>query len=400
MDGNETSSLNDRVQIDNQSKLSFSGNNSPNARTIDRYSKNFINCHRQKNPSLYSTENRDLFSYNSYSNCQPGPENKTIHSSIDYTLITKDLAAHVTSCAYTDEVKNWGGGTRKFHKATITHICLPPSPRPTSVPIILQGRTINPGPNLKNLTPATESELSRKVEQKLLESWKTIKEHTKGNSKLLAKRDMLLNVIKKVINTTVEEVLGKPKTKPTHTTRKRQGNSDSRAKRLIKRVGHVLKLTRDTIYHDPSYPKPLNLNDELIQSDIAFLTNKNFPIPTTTQEWVDWWPRRYTILKDNLPPKTTAVKDCDFLKDPKRTYRLCCKPNANTKVTALIKDSKIITSDWEIEKELTEYIKTICGNGQENLERAPPPPPLGKTASTRPMNTSPIFSHPQPSERP
>ena len=62
MDGNETTMINDRVQIDKHNNMLFTGNTSPNPRTLGRYSKTFQNCHRQKNPAFYTTEIRNNFS--------------------------------------------------------------------------------------------------------------------------------------------------------------------------------------------------------------------------------------------------------------------------------------------------------------------------------------------------
>ena len=76
------------------------------------------------------------------------------------------------------------------------------------------------------------------------------------------------------------------------------------------------------------------------------------------------WPQRLSILKTDTV-KTLTVKDSDFLKNPKHTYRMCCKPNASSKISSLKVGSDLITSDWEIEKELTNYVKTICGEEQK-----------------------------------
>ena len=171
---------------------------------------------------------------------------------------------------------------------------------------------------------------------------------------------MLMNILKNTINEAVDNILGRVNYKKPHT--------NDRTLRLTERIGHVLHLNGKLCF-SPHAPK--SLDDELIRADIVFLTKKGITLPLSTPEWIAWWPQRLSILKTDTI-KTLNVKDSDFLKNPKHTYRMCCKPNASSKISSLKVGSDLITSDWEIEKELTNYVKTICGQEQkENLLDTP-----------------------------
>ena len=361
MDGNETSTPSDRIQIGHDNNITHSGNTSPNDKTIARYAKTFQNCHRLKNPQYYSARSLSNPSYDSYSNCQPTSEDRTVYSSIDYTLATNDISHYVKTCEYHDEVKLWGGGTKKFHKATVTNLKIPATPRKGDKEEPLKGRSLPRKPNLSNLTPEKESELSELVEQKLLTSWKSINHHTKGSTNPAAKRDMLMNILKNTINDSVDKIIGTLNYKKPHHQNRKRKSTNERALRLIERIGHVLHLS-GKIWFSPDAPK--DIEDEIIRADIIYLTKRGTVLPISTPEWIEWWPKRLSILKLNTI-KTSAIKDADFLKNPKHTYRLCCKPNASSKISALKVGPDIITSDRGIEKELTNYIRTICGDEQK-----------------------------------
>ena len=354
MDGNETSDLKDRCSIHSDGSHHFSGSKA-NPSTLGSYT-GLIDAHSLANPSFY-TEGINLERYSFYT---PSQRNMTIHSKIDWTLISKSLSPNLHCCSHLPVVEHWGGGTKKFHKAVYTELHLADNINLGTDNPPVTGSSLPIGPDLRNLTPLLEVEISKQVDQELASKWKNIRQQLSGRDKKEVKRDKLGNLLKNTLIRISTQILGKARapTKPGKNKGKNPKTNTERAHRLFKRVGQVLRLT-NSIYFDKHHAPPLNLQDSLIDTDSTSLRDAGFTIPDNEKAWRLWWPYRHNILK-NTSATDTGTEDINFLKDPKQTYKFCCKPKSSSAISSLHKNKRTITSDGAICRELTNFVKGIC----------------------------------------
>ena len=117
-------------------------------------------------------------------------------------------------------VEHWGGGTKKFHKAVYTEIHLADNINLGTDNPPVTGSSLPIGPDLRNLTPLLEVEISKQVDQELASKWKNIRQQLGGRDKKEVKRDKLGNLLKNTLICISTQILGKARA---HETREKQG---------------------------------------------------------------------------------------------------------------------------------------------------------------------------------
>ena len=114
----------------------------------------------------------------------------------------------------------------------------------------------------------------------------------------------------------------------------------------------------------------LTLDDDLIKEDFSSLRQDGNTIPSDAKGWKNWRPFRHNILS-NMKVDDKVTDDTAFLRDPKQTYKFCCKPKSSSTISSLRKGNKTLTSDGAISRELTNFIKGICEDDRISQEDAP-----------------------------
>ena len=372
MDANETNNKYDRIQIHKSDigKPIPSGSDGLNS-TMSLYTKNMKDAHRMTNDHLYTSHPP---SQQIYTHQQPNVGMIT-KSKIDLSLVSNNIAHRLQSCNIHDTPKYWTKSKtlhplqqhrNNYHSIIITklkwdNIWAPTNcntqnnPNPN-----LKGEKLKPGPNTNNLNATTKIDLAQAVNIALKQKWGMITRLDKGKGTHHYKMNTFNNILKKTILKHAINILGTAKPQKPYNKMK-DLEINTRYTKLKKKIGTYLYYA-----NSPNNP-PLNQNnqpspqDKHTQDEVKWLISQGAMTssPTTTTEWKEWHAQG-----ENEREKKRQARLDDRLatSNPKTLYKQICKPFSSTNITSLRKaeGNTILTTDEEIEQELTDYVSSIA----------------------------------------
>jgi exonuclease III len=310
-----------------------------------------------------------------------GKQNRTL-SAIDYTLISKNLSPSIEKFTTTDITRNWAKTpTPSFHcliQCTITWENLWKGRTPTTdtEKDPLKGEWIELGPNMSNLDDTKAAQISLAVENELEKYKDTIRGTYENRTTTPAnKRDTLHKLYNKIHIEQAKRFLGTKKA-----ARSGQYSTTTETIDTWQRVHHQiykeLQKMEDLINNkhstNPSHEKDLILNNlaNNLSPEINYLTDQHIHIPI--QE--GWYPllkwcraKDYHMGQIRHIKETCKMTDEMAINNPKKLTRQICKPHGTTHISSLRKGNTLLTTDKDIEHELTEYLSKIAGT-EEKLQ--------------------------------
>ena len=107
-------------------------------------------------------------------------------------------------------------------------------------------------------------------------------------------------------------------------------------------------------------PNPDLLSDPDLAKIRLWLSKRGLQLPDTLNEWSNWWSNKENRRAKAMRKVHDSILTDDLARNqPKRFYKQVTKPLESTRITSLRKNDKILTTDEEIEDELTQYIQKM-----------------------------------------
>ena len=364
MDGNETVTELGRIRhgTGKNNGINTPSGNAQNQTaehsTMGCYTTHMLDLHQTMNPQNYTKDKQAR--KKTHTHTQRGP-NQEVTSKLDYVWGSKTLKHRILSCELYDGTKLWSKNRptprSRCHSAIITKINwtgLWGKKSQGQQQTGFSGIRIKPGPDYSKWSPEKGSEISRQVDAELYSLRKPIRDLWKGRASQENKRDGLTSILKKAMLKVARRVLGTARAPPA------EGHL-SKSEQFATRWEKLISIIRDMLGHSLfGKPNPDLLSDPDLAKIRLWLSKRGLQLPDTLNEWSNWWSNKENRRAKAMRKVHDSILTDDLARNqPKRFYKQVTKPLESTRITSLRKNDRILTTDEEIEDELTQYIQKM-----------------------------------------
>lgn len=394
MDANETTDRKARMQHRGNGKMTYSGtSNEPGIEHSCMASYDGVMTDALRHKAIQ--DGRDPSDYplpKDSTHEQPGQKSSDItkiQSKIDYILASHNLLARMSYCDIDSRPAHW---TETGQKRTNYHCALsitldwedmwPTDDTPPDASI-LRGFTLDATPNYAALTPGKQAAIARRVHQSLFSRWGRIRGiWRKGKSDKATQRDTLTNILKSEFLRAAKSVLGIRKPKKNVESPDAIWNDalwDELETIVSRALGKTIEAYGPNGMPSLEHGRIIEIRSELHAKEIY--------LPHDRTGWLKWWDRRdYHRAQATMDRESLVLTDRMATHNPKKFFSQATKPLASSRIAALRRDGRIITSDEGIEDELHSYLERVA----DASERPPAAPDPKRNRKRRRHNPRPL----------
>ena len=221
------------------------------------------------------------------------------------------------------------------------------------------------------MTPEKASKISQQISDNFKKKWNRMRGIWRSKNKTTrSKAKELIQIFKSEVLKAAKKELNIVNPENKLKIKRSIQEKEKAWDQLTAMIGNLLGITLEAY---TSNERP-TLDDPIIQRLWGKLHDKTQPIPTSKIGWQNWWNNRDSHRAETIVNRDSLIiTDRLAATNPKKFYKQVTKPLQSSHISSLRKSGRIITSDVEIEKELTNFIENLAKPSKTQNQDKPPP---------------------------